>query len=47
MLTGRGGRKSSIVMDGGTLDIEWNEDDNHVYLTGPAEFCFEGEVQTD
>lgn len=47
MLTGRAGRKSSIVMDGGTLDIEWNEDDNHVYLTGPAEFCFEGEVQTD
>lgn len=44
MLTGRAGRKSSIVMDGGTLDIEWNEEDNHVYLTGPAEFCFEGEA---
>ena len=44
MLTGRAGRKSRIVMDGGILDIEWKEEDNHVYLTGPAEFCFEGEL---
>lgn len=44
MLTGRAGRRCSIVMDGGTLDIEWKEEDNHVYLTGPAEFCFEGEI---
>lgn len=44
VLTGRAGRQSSIVMDGGTLDIEWREEDNHVYLTGPAEFCFDGET---
>ena len=31
-------------MDGGTLDIEWRETDNHVYMTGPAEFVFDGEV---
>ena len=31
-------------MDGGTLDIEWRESDNHVYMTGPAEFVFEGET---
>ena len=43
--TGRGGRKSHIVMDGGTLDVEWREQDNHVYLTGPAEFVFEGEIE--
>lgn len=43
-LTGRTGRKSSIVMDGGTLSIEWNETDNHVYMTGPAAFAFEGEI---
>ena len=43
--TGRSGRKSSIHMDGGTLEIEWNEADNHVYMTGPAEFVFEGEIQ--
>ena len=43
-LTGRAGRKSQIVMDGGTLTIEWRESDNHVYMTGPAEFVFDGEI---
>ena len=40
-ITGRATRKSEIVMDGGTLHIEWNEVDNHVYLSGPAAFAFE------
>ena len=43
--TGRGGRTSRIIMDGGTLDVEWREQDNHVYLTGPAEFVYEGEIE--
>ena len=43
-LTGKAGRKSQIVMDGGTLNIEWRESDNHVYMTGPAEFVFDGEA---
>ena len=43
-LTGRAGRTSQIVMDGGTLTIEWRETDNHVYMTGPAEFVFDGEI---
>ena len=42
--TGRTGRESTVVMDGGTLGIRWNEADNHVYMTGPAEFVFEGEI---
>ena len=44
-LTGRAGRRSSIVMDGGTLSIEWRESDNHVYMTGPAAFVFDGEIE--
>ena len=44
-LTGRSGRTSRIVMDGGTLDITWSEVDNRVYMTGPAEFAFEGEIE--
>ena len=54
-LTGRAGRKSTIVMDGGTLNIEWCEADrsaegrffqkNHVYMTGPAAFVFDGEIE--
>ena len=44
-ITGKSGRKSSIVMDGGTLDIEWREADDHVYMTGPATFVFDGEIE--
>ena len=44
-LTGRTGRRSTIVMDGGVLDIEWREADNHVYMTGPAEFVFDGKIE--
>ena len=49
-VTGKAGRKSSIIMDGGTLDggtldIEWRESDNHVYMTGPAAFVFDGEAE--
>lgn len=42
--TSRALRKSKIVMDGGILEIEWNEANNHVYMTGPAAFAFEGEI---
>ncbi len=44
-LTGRSGRTSRILMDGGTLSIEWREDNGHVYMTGPAEFVFDGEAE--
>ena len=44
-LTGKAGRRSRIVMDGGTLDIEWRECDNHVIMTGPAAFVFDGEIE--
>ena len=43
-LTGRAGRRSQIVMDGGILSIEWRKSDNHVLMTGPAEFVFDGEI---
>ena len=44
-LTGRQRRSSHIIMDGGNLDIEWRETDNHVYMTGPATFVFEGDIE--
>ena len=46
-ITHRTGRKSSIVMDGGTLHIEYSEADEHVYMTGPAAFVFEGDIQLE
>jgi len=44
-LTGRASRQSQIVMDGGTLSIEWREKDNRVYMTGPAAFVYDGEIE--
>ena len=43
--TGRAGRVSRIMMDGGELEIEWHESDGRVYMTGPAEFVFEGTIE--
>lgn len=43
--TGRSGRRTVVEMDGGALYVEWSVRDNHVYLTGPAEFAFEGEAE--
>lgn len=45
VVTHRASRESNIVMDGGTLHIEYREADNHVYMTGPAAFVFEGEIE--
>lgn len=36
------GRKATVTLPGGDLIIEWRNDD-HVMLTGPAEFEFSGE----
>jgi diaminopimelate epimerase len=37
-------RRAKVFLPGGELDIDWNEVNNHVYLTGPAEFVFDGEI---
>lgn len=39
------GRHAVIAMDGGDLDITWSPNDNHVYMTGPAAFVFEGDIE--
>lgn len=44
-LTGRAGRKTEIVMDGGRLDIEWDAATGHVMMTGTAVKVFEGEIE--
>lgn len=42
VLNGKTGRTVEVELIGGTLTIEWREADNHVYMTGPAEFSFDG-----
>ncbi len=39
------GEKIQIHMDGGTLTIEWNATDNHIYMTGNAVTVFEGTIE--
>ena len=41
---GLGPRKSEVRLDGGTLWIEWRCTDDHVLMTGSANFVFAGEV---
>ena len=36
-------RNVTVELLGGKLQIEWNEKDNHVYMTGPAVTVFDGE----
>ena len=38
----RTGRKVRITLPGGDLDIEWREKDDHVLMTGPVQFEYEG-----
>ena len=35
-------RRVNVHLLGGTLEIEWNRENNHIYMTGPAETVFEG-----
>ena len=42
-LNGYTERSVTVELLGGKLEIEWNKEDNHVYMTGPAETVFEGE----
>ena len=33
----------TVELSGGELTIEWKESDGHIYMTGPAEYTFDGE----
>lgn len=38
---GLGARQATVILDGGSLDIVWRDDD-HVLMTGPAALSFRG-----
>ncbi|MBP3360172.1 MAG: diaminopimelate epimerase [Clostridia bacterium] len=46
-LLGLTDRRAVLRLLGGNLEIEWNEADNNVYMTGKARFVFDGEFDTD
>ena len=35
----------TVKLLGGDLNIKWNKEDNHIYMTGPATTVFEGELE--
>jgi len=37
-------RKATLILDGGSLTIEWRESDGHVLMTGPVAISFTGEI---
>lgn len=41
-LNGLCGRNVEVELLGGKLQIEWSPEDNHVYMTGPATFVYDG-----
>jgi len=43
VLTNRTGRNIIAHLPGGDLELQWNETDNHVYMTGEAVKVFSGE----
>lgn len=45
VLNGLTDRKATISLAGGDLTIEWNEHNNHVYMTGPAAFVYKGTIE--
>ena len=41
------GRKVELLLDGGSLLIEWREEDGHVLMTGPTAMPFRGRLELD
>jgi diaminopimelate epimerase len=37
-------RKMIVDLPGGALGIEWQESDDHVVMTGPAQHIFDGQL---
>ena len=44
-LNGKTNRNVEIELLGGKLYIEWNEENNHIFMTGPAVTVFEGMLE--
>ena len=43
-LAGLTGREAPVEFPGGRLDVSWPDDAGSVFLTGPAAFVFEGDI---
>jgi diaminopimelate epimerase len=46
-LNGLSARKATVHLRGGDLKVHWNQEDNHVFIEGPAEEVCTGETRLD
>ncbi len=44
ILNGLAGREVTVKLKGGDLLVEWDQESGKVYMTGPAEVVFDGEI---
>jgi len=44
VLNNKTGREVTVHLLGGDLKIEWSEENNRIYMTGPAEIVFDGKL---
>lgn len=44
VLTGKSDARATVELPGGCLEIEWSQQDQRVYMTGPAERVFRGKI---
>jgi diaminopimelate epimerase len=44
VLTGKSDRACTVELPGGCLEIEWSQQDQRVYMTGPAKRVFTGRI---
>ena len=42
-LCGLAAGRVQVLLDGGTLQIDWDPDSGHLFMTGPCEHVFDGE----
>ena len=43
--TGRCGRRASVRLPGGVLELEWQRESGHMWMTGPAVTVFEADLE--
>lgn len=44
IINGKTGNKVLVKVLGGEILVEWDREKNEIYMTGPGEFVFEGEI---
>ena len=45
VLNKKTGRHVTVQVLGGEVIIDWDKETNHVFMTGPADFVFDGEIE--